>query len=163
MDFDMDVAKRAARGSVMTFADSDWAGDADRRSNSGTATWVRGKLGWYPISATSRKQTTVALSSGEAEMVAALSGACEGLGINELWQWLVDFKSDFELSTGGVVKISPFEAHTGSKAPGNVAAFLERALVQVVKVGTSDMVADALTKVMSMPTDHGGLLGLRRQ
>ena len=77
----------------MTFADSDWAGDADRRSNSGTATWVRGKLGWYPVSAASRKRTTVALSSGEAEMVAALSGACEGLGLHELWQRLIDFKS----------------------------------------------------------------------
>ena len=76
-------------------------------------------------------------------------------------EWVQNYlvKSDFELSTGGVVKISPFEAHTGSKAPGNVAAFLERALVQVVKVGTSDMVADALTKAMNMPTDHGGLLG----
>ena len=48
-------------------------GDADRFSVSGTASWLRGKLGWYPIIASNRKQSTIALSSGEAELVAALS------------------------------------------------------------------------------------------
>ena len=59
-------------GSVLTYGDSDWAGDADRFSVSGAASWLRGKLGWYPIIASSRIQSTIALSSGEAELVAAL-------------------------------------------------------------------------------------------
>ena len=63
----LEAVKRAPMGSVLTYGDSDWAGDADRFSVSGTASWLR------------RKQSTVALSSGEAELVAALSGACEGM------------------------------------------------------------------------------------
>ena len=63
----LEAVKRAPVDSVLTYRDSDCAGDADRFSVSGTASWLR------------RKQSTVALSSGEAELVAALSGACEGM------------------------------------------------------------------------------------
>ena len=63
--------KSAPVGSVLTYGDSDWAGDADRHSVSGTASWLRGKLGWHPITESSRRQSTIALSSGEAELVAA--------------------------------------------------------------------------------------------
>ena len=75
----LEAVKRAPMGSVLTYGNSDWAGDADRFSVSGTASRLHGKLGWYPIIASSRKQSTIALSSGEAELVAALSGACEGM------------------------------------------------------------------------------------
>ena len=55
---------------------------------SGTASWVTGRLGWYQITATSQKQSTIALGSGEAELVAALSGACEGMGPRQQRNWL---------------------------------------------------------------------------
>ena len=48
--------KSSCVGSVLTYGDSDWAGDADRFSKSGAATWLRGELGWYPIKASGRKQ-----------------------------------------------------------------------------------------------------------
>ena len=32
---------------------------------------------WYPITAASKKSSTIALSGGEAEMVSALSGVAE--------------------------------------------------------------------------------------
>ena len=69
----LEAVKRALVGSVWTYVDSDWDGDADRFSVSGTASWVQGKLGWYPITASSKKQSTIALSSGQVELVAALS------------------------------------------------------------------------------------------
>ena len=50
--------------------------------------FVKGRLGWYPITATSRNQSTIALGSGEAELVAALSGDCEGMGPRQQWNWL---------------------------------------------------------------------------
>ena len=84
----LEAAKRVPVGSVLMSGDSVWAGDADRYSVSGTASWVRGELGWYPITASSRKQSTIALSSGETEMVAALSGACESMGLRQQWNWL---------------------------------------------------------------------------
>ena len=46
---DLEAVKRAPVGSVLTYGDSDWAGDTDRFSVSGTALWLRSKLGWYPI------------------------------------------------------------------------------------------------------------------
>ena len=66
----LEAVKRAPVRSVLTYGDSDWAGDADRFSVSGTASWLRGRV--------ELKTVNVALSSGEAELVAALSGACEG-------------------------------------------------------------------------------------
>ena len=44
----LEAMKRAPVGSALTCGDSDCAGDADRLRLSGTASWLRGKLGWYP-------------------------------------------------------------------------------------------------------------------
>ena len=63
---------------------------------SGTASWLRGKLGWYPIIASRRKQSTIALSSGKAELVAALSGGCEGMSLRQRWNWLLKFGCNAE-------------------------------------------------------------------
>ena len=63
-------------GSVLTCGDSDWVVDADRFSVSGAAS-LHGKLGWYPIIASRRKQSTIALSSGEAELVGWLPHSLE--------------------------------------------------------------------------------------
>ena len=57
---------------------------------------MRGKLGWYPITASSKKRSTIALSSGEAEIVAALPGACEAMGLRQQWNWLLKFGRDAE-------------------------------------------------------------------
>ena len=69
----LEAANRAHVGSVLTYGDSDWAGHADRFRVRGTASWLRGKLGWYPITTSSRKPSTFALSSVDAELVAGLS------------------------------------------------------------------------------------------
>ena len=47
-------------------------------------------------------------------------------------EWIHNFlvKSDVDLSGGGTIRITPHEAHTGDKAPSNVAGFLERILVR---------------------------------
>ena len=92
----LEAVRRASEGSVLTHDDSDWAGDADRFTVSGTASRVRGKLGGYPISASSKKQSTTALSNGEAELVVALLGACEALGLRQQWIWLLKFGRDAE-------------------------------------------------------------------
>ena len=89
--FNLDAVRRAREGSVMAYGDSDWAGDANRFSVSGTASWVQGTLGWYPITSSSKKQSTIALSSGEAELVAAPPGACEGIDLRQQWNWLLKF------------------------------------------------------------------------
>ena len=47
-------------------------------------------------------------------------------------EWIQNFlvKSDVDLSGGGTIKITPHEAHTGDKAPSNVAGFVQRFLVR---------------------------------
>ena len=40
----LEAVKRAPVGSVLRYGDSDWAGDADRFSVSGNASWLRGPI-----------------------------------------------------------------------------------------------------------------------
>ena len=85
----LEAVNRPPDRSVLTYGDSDLAGNADRFSVSGTALWVQSKLGWYPITASSKKQSTVALSSG-VELGAALSGAFVKQGFATTMELLVE-------------------------------------------------------------------------
>ena len=63
----LEAEKRVPVGSVLTYGDSNCANDADRFRVSGTASRLRGN---------------------EAELLAALSGACEGMClrlVDEVW------------------------------------------------------------------------------
>ncbi|MDA8582761.1 reverse transcriptase domain-containing protein [bacterium] len=73
---------------VEVFGDSDWAGCKDSgKSTSGGAIF----LGSHVIKTWSRSQKTVALSSGEAELIAMVKATAEGLGILSLAQdWKLD-------------------------------------------------------------------------
>ena len=173
----LEAAGRAPVGSVLTYGDSDWAGNADRFSVSGAASWLRGKLGWYPIIASSRKQSTIALSSGEAELVAALSGACEGMGLRQQWNWLRQFGNTDDEPAEGSQQILCCDSSAAlgmMRRKGSTrktrhielkAFFLQqwsaRPEVRLVQVGTSEMLADCLTKIQSTPNSvHLSKLGL---
>ena len=77
---------------VDCFTDSDWAGCLrTRRSTSGGVAM----LGHHCLTHWSRTQSGVALSSGEAELNAALKGGAEGLGIQTMAYdlgWQVDIE-----------------------------------------------------------------------
>ena len=63
------------------YVDSDWAGcSSTRKSTSGGLLYLLGT----PIMAWSRTQSTVALSSGEAELYAMGSGVTEAIHIRHL-------------------------------------------------------------------------------
>ena len=170
---DSTAEERAPVGSVLTYSDSDWAGGADRFSVSGAASWQRGKLGWYPIIASRRKQSTIALSSGEAEWVAALSGTCEGMGLRQQWNCLRQF-GNTETETSQQILCCDSAAlgmitHKGSTRERRhikvKAFFLQqwsaRPEVRLVQVGTSEMLADCLTMIQSTPNSiHLSKLGL---
>jgi hypothetical protein len=67
------------------FCDADWAGDTtDRRSTTGFIIKVNGS----PVSWTSKKQTTVSLSSAEAEYMAAGAAAQEVMWMRALMEEL---------------------------------------------------------------------------
>ena len=103
MSFNLEAVQRAPDGSVMTYGDADSV-TLIGFSVSGTASWVKGRLGWYPITATSKKQSTIALSNGEAELVAALFGACEGMGPRQQAVELV--AEDWKQCRGDVLNIA---------------------------------------------------------
>ena len=69
------------------YVDSDWAGSAiDRKSTSGCCFIMgSGVISWF-----SRKQSCVALSTDEAEYVAACSASCEAVWLRKLLYDLFD-------------------------------------------------------------------------
>ena len=71
-------------GRVEAFVDSNWAPERnnDRRSLSGCVILVDG----FPIKAFTRQQSSVAMSSAEAELVAITEGAKEAVGVVSLIQ-----------------------------------------------------------------------------
>ena len=173
----LEAVKRASVGSVLTYGDSDWAGDADRFSVTGTASWLRGKHGCYPIIASSRKQSTIALSSGEAELVAALSATCEGMGLRQQWKCVRQFGCEDEEKTEASQQILCSDSSAALamiKRKGSTrktrhielnAFFLQqwsaRPEVRLVQVRTSEMFAYCVTKIQSTPHPvHLSKLGL---
>lgn len=79
--------KRAPKLDINVFTDADWAGDTkERKSTSGLII----TLGGSPVIFASRQQPTVALSSTEAEFVAACEGAKEIL-------WLTTFLTELKI------------------------------------------------------------------
>ena len=65
---------------IEVYVDSDWAGARNRKSTSGGVVLVGGA----PVKSWSRTQKVRALSSGEAEFYAIVSGVAEGLGMMTL-------------------------------------------------------------------------------
>ena len=66
---------------LVGYSDSDWAGSIDdRKSTSGNVFF----LGTKPISWSSKKQSTVAMSSAEAEYISASGAACEAVWLRRI-------------------------------------------------------------------------------
>ena len=75
------------------FADADHAGEHDSKSTSGSAIVLVDPNTYYPLNAFSKKQTVVAISSTEAEVVAANhSMRAEGISMLALFEHLNLFK-----------------------------------------------------------------------
>ena len=80
---------------IRTFADSDWANDAiDRKSASGFLVQVYGNT----VIWSSKKQSIIALSSTEAEYVAACSACCETV-------WLINTLTDLKFEVARPVAV----------------------------------------------------------
>ena len=75
------------------FADADHAGEHDSKSTTGSAIVLVGPNTYYPLNAFSKKQTVVAISSTEAEVIAANhSMRAEGIPMLALFEQLNLFK-----------------------------------------------------------------------
>ena len=83
------------------FADSDHAGEHDNRSTSGCLLALVGPNTFYPLTAFSKKQTSTAMSSTEAEVTAA-NLALRAVGLPSSCLWLVIRHAGGEHSTKAV-------------------------------------------------------------
>ena len=144
---------RGGSGELLGYRDSDHAGDqGDRKSTSGNVFF----LGENPISWTSQKQKVVAISSCEAEYVAAVAATCQGLWLSRLlcemkgeeptkFKLLIDNKSAIALAKNPV-------HHDRSKHIDVKYHFIRECIeqdqVEVDHVRTDYQLADVLTKAL---------------
>lgn len=153
---------------LCAFSDADWAEDLnDRKSTTGFVY----RLGEGAISWSSKKQTSVALSSTEAEYVAMSETVREGL-------WLVRLMKELRMYHEGPVKV--FVDNEGAEALSKNASHHSRSKhihnryhfvrdcvkdgsIAPCHVSTLEMAADALTKPMGkvMNARHMDILGVR--
>ncbi|KAJ4763435.1 Pol [Rhynchospora pubera] len=141
---------------LLGYTDADFAGDRmDRKSTSGTCQFLGGSL----VSWSSRKQTSVALSTTEAEYVAAGS-CCTQL----LWmmQTLRDFELDFQKipilcdNTSAILISKNPVLHSRTKHTEIRHHFIrdhvEKGDVELVYIDTKEQIADIFTK--PLPTQQ---------
>jgi hypothetical protein len=136
------------------YTDSDWAGSAtDRKSTSGCCF----SLGSTMISWFSRKQTSVALSSAEAEYMAASTASCEAIWLRKLLAGLFDQELDptvIYCDNQSCIKLSENPVfHDRSKHIEIMYHFIrdriQKGAVKLQYVPTDQQVADILTKPLA--------------
>ncbi|KAK8934097.1 hypothetical protein KSP39_PZI014574 [Platanthera zijinensis] len=142
---------------LVGYSDSDYGGDVnDRKSTSGYAF----NMGTAAFSWSSKKQATIALSSCEAEYIAAAACACQAIWLRNLLEelhhvqdgpttMLVDNMSAIQLAKNPVL-------HGRSKHIETRYHFLreqvEQKTVEVVYCPTGEQIADIFTKALKVET-----------
>jgi hypothetical protein len=142
-------------GIVIGFSDSDWAGDkVDRKSTTGYTFQVGGGS----ISWTSRKQTTIALSSTEAEYMALSDTTHQAIWTHTLLAeigFAMDNAMDIFVDNKGAIDLSANPVH--HKQSKHIAIkhhfarkHIELGTINVVKIPNTNNVADILTKNLAL-------------
>ena len=136
------------------FSDADWAGDLDnRRSTSGYLFQISGG----PVSWRSKKQSSVALSTAEAEYVALASSAQEAVWMRQLTTELGSAPTDattiFEDNQSAISMASNPQFHGRAKHISIKYHFIREkvsdGMVKLRYCPTTEMIADMLTKGLS--------------
>jgi hypothetical protein len=144
--------KKGKEGLILHgYSDSDMAGDVDdRKSTSGMVFY----LGPNPISWNSQKQKVVALSSCEAEYIAASTAACQGVWLRRLLADLAKKevqKVSLKIDNQAAISLCKNPVHhERSKHIDTrfhyIRECIEEGMIEVQHVNTNDQLADILTK-----------------
>ena len=138
---------------LVGYSDADWAGDSnDRKSTSGYVFLLSGSA----ISWRSKKQSSVALSTAEAEYIALSSATQEGMWLRQLFSSLLE---DYQLSVpmtiyednqSTICMTKNNQSHGRSKHVDIKYHFVreqvERETVKIIYCKSEDMTADIFTK-----------------
>ncbi|KAJ0970051.1 hypothetical protein J5N97_022928 [Dioscorea zingiberensis] len=136
---------------LVGYSDSDLSGDVDdHRSTTGVAYFLGGNL----VTWVSQKQKVVALSSCEAEYIAATTAACQGIWLNRL---LADMRGQAEEEV--VLKVDNKSTISLCKNPVHhdrskhidtryhfIRECIENGKIAIDYVGSEEQLADILTK-----------------
>jgi enoyl reductase-like protein len=138
------------------FSDSDWAGCQDERKSTSGYLF---KIGDTPVSWSTKKQTSVALSSAKAEYAAVSSAACQAMWIRKI---LADV--GYKQEQGTVIFCDNTSAIAMARNPGqhgrckhiDIKIHFVRDLVaggEIVleHISTENQKADILTKALCFP------------
>lgn len=133
---------------LVLFTDSDWANDTvTRRSTSGGVVMIGGHL----ISHWSRVQNSIALSSGEAELNAAIKGISEIIGISNLGEEIglgfrITHKVDASACKGILVRSGAGKVKHLSVRQLWVQEAVEKLKINVMKVPREKNLADLMAR-----------------
>ena len=156
-------------GRVEAFVDSNWAPEPnnDRRSLSGCVILVDG----FPIKAFTRQQSSVAMRSAEAELVAITEGAKEAVGVVSLIQHIwgafrtcqeppaIFSDSQAAINIGSMHGLLRRVRHIDLRVCWTQAAIQDR-LISLSWVRGVDNPADLFTKALAKPHVHYEKLGI---
>ena len=156
-------------GRVEALVDSNWAPERnnDRRSLSGCVILVDG----FPIKAFTRQQSSVAMSSAEAELVAITEGAKEAVGVVSLIQHVwgafrtcqeppaIFSDSQAVINIGSMHGLLRRVRHIDLRVCWTQAAIQDR-LISLSWVRGVDNPADLFTKALAKPHVHYEKLGI---
>ena len=156
-------------GRVEAFVDSNWAPERnnDRRSLSGCVILVDG----FPIKAFTRQQSSVAMSSAEAELVAITEGAKEAVGVVSLIQHIwgafrtcqeppaIFSDSQAAINIGSMHGLLRRVRHIDLRVCWTQAAIQDR-LISLSWVRGVGNPADLFTKALAKPHVHYEKLGI---
>ena len=153
---DLKLKISAVNLDLVGYVDADWAGDvSDRKSTSGYLY----KLGESPVSWSSKKQASVALSSTEAEYISAALASQEVAWIRQL---LCDLGVPATQATlmyednQGCIKLAAGDKMNARTKHIDVRYhhlrdLVERHVIELTYCETNKMIADALTKPLPRP------------
>jgi hypothetical protein len=136
------------------YIDADWAGSvSDRKSTSGCCF----SLGSAMISWQSRKQSSIALGTAEAEYIVACSASCEAIWLRKLLTDLFDLEMRATLilcDNQSYIKMTENHVfHDRSKhieiRYHYIRDMVQRGALKLQYISTDDQVADVMTKPLS--------------
>ena len=154
-EFFLPARHQEARHFVQKGEDSDWVGSLDDRKSTSGYIFC---LGSNVIAWSSKKQKTVALSSAEAEYIAATDAACEAIWLRRL---LSDLQQKIEeptviccdnMSAIAMTKNPVFHARTKHIELRHhfIRDLVGEGEIQLQFVSTNDQPADVLTKAATV-------------
>jgi hypothetical protein len=136
------------------YIDADWVGSvADRKSTSGCCF----RLGSSMILWQSRKQSSIALSTAEAEYIVACSASCEAIWLRKLLTGLFDLEMEATTilcDNQSCIKMTENHVfHDRSKhieiRYHYIRDMVQRGALKLLYVSTDEQIADVLTKPLS--------------